>query len=125
MGAAPETLPGRDTTLFVDDPAVAQVNHPRAVAGVGLRMRNLDDRGPLLVELLEELHDLLALARVQVAGRLVSEDHLRVRDHRARDGDELLLAARQLVRVEILLADDRELVEDVAHHALALRLLDV
>ena len=67
----------------------------------------------------------LALARVQVAGRLVGENDLRVRDHRARHGDELLLAARELVRIEILLADDRELVEDVADHALALGLLDV
>ena len=56
------------------------------------------------VEALEQLHDLLALARVEVAGRLVGEDHLGLRDDRARDADQLLLAARQLVRVEILLA---------------------
>ena len=80
---------------------------------------------PLLVQRAEQLHDLLALRRVQVAGRLVGEDHLRVRDHRARDADQLLLAARELVRIEILLADDLEAVEDVADHALALLPADV
>ena len=96
-----------------------------AVAGVGLRVRDLDDRRAGVVQLLEELHDLAALARVQVAGRLVGEDDLRVGDDRARDGDELLLAAGELVRIEVLLADDVEAIEDVADHAVALGLLDV
>jgi len=38
---------------------------------------------------------------------------------------EWRLPPGQLVRVEVLLSDDREPVEDVAHHALALRFLDV
>src|SRR4051794_1957395 len=109
------------TPSLLDDPAVAEVDDAGAVGGVGLGVRDLDDRRPAFVELLEQLHDLLALARMQVARRLVREDDLRVGDDGSRDGDELLLAARELVRIEILLLDDRELVEDVAHHALALR----
>src|SRR5438045_607773 len=38
----------------------------------------------------------------------------------ARDADELLLSARQLVRIQVLLADDLEAVEDVGHHALTI-----
>jgi hypothetical protein len=56
-------------------------------------MRDLHDRGAFAVELLEELHDFLALVGVQVAGRLVREDQLRIGDDGARDADELLLAA--------------------------------
>ena len=88
-------------------------------------MRHLDDRRAALVQRSEQLHDLFALRRVQVAGRLVGEDDLRVGDHRARDADELLLAARELVRIEILLADDLKAVEDVADHALAILAADV
>src|ERR1043166_7956633 len=103
-------------SLLVDDPPIPEVDHARPVAGVHFRVRDLHDRRPLLVELLEQLHDLLALARVQVAGGFVGQDDLWIGDHGARDGDELLLSARQLVGIEILLPDDRELVEDVAHH---------
>ncbi len=76
---------------------------------------------PSRVEALEQLHDLAALAGVQVAGRLVGEDHLRAGDDRAGDGDQLLLAARELVRVEVLLPDDLEAVEDVADDGLRAR----
>src|SRR5215217_3979398 len=111
--------------LLVDNPAVAQLNDAAAIGSVRLRVRHLDDRRSPLVQFAEQLHDLLALAGVQVARRLVGEDYLRIGDDRPRHRDELLLTARQLIRVEILLPHDRELVEDVADHALALRLLDV
>ena len=88
-------------------------------------MRHLHDRRALLVEPLEQLHDFLPLRRVQVAGRLVGQDHRRIRDDGARDADELLLAARELSRIEILLGDDAEAIEDVGDDALALGFLDV
>ena len=54
---------------------------------------------PLLaIELLEEREDLVAGARVEVAGRLVGEEERRLGDERARDGDALLLPAGELVR---------------------------
>ena len=46
--------------------------------------------------LAEELEDLAAGLRVEVAGRLVGEDDGRLRDQRARDRDALLLAAGEL-----------------------------
>ena len=96
-----------------------------AVGGVHLGVRDLDDGRAFGVELLEQLHDLAALIGVQVAGRLVGQDDRRLRDERARDGDQLLLSAGELRRVEVLLADDLEAVEHVADQAVALLLLDV
>ena len=46
---------------------------------------------------------------------------LRARNHRPRHPDELLLAARKLIRVEVLLAHDAEAVERVGHQRLPLR----
>ena len=110
---------------LVDDPAILQVDDPVAVGGVGLRVGDLDDGGPLLVELFEDLHDLLRLPGVEVAGRLVGEDHLGAHDHRTGDAHQLLLAARELVGEEVLLADHLEAVEGVADQRLALGALDL
>src|SRR5205085_9666719 len=103
---------------------VTSLDDSAAIAGINLRVGDLDNGRAPLVQLLEQLHDLLALTGMQVPGRLVRENDLRVGDDGACDGHELLLAARELVWIEVLLPDDRELVEDVADHALALRLLD-
>ena len=56
---------------------------------------------PRRPQLLEQRHHLDAGLGVEVAGRLVGQDHLRLGDQRARDGDALLLAARHLVRVVV------------------------
>src|SRR5918993_1164155 len=53
---------------------------------------------PRLVKLLLQLHHIGAGLRVEVAGRLVGEDHGRFADQRPGDGDALLLAARELGR---------------------------
>src|SRR5262249_43074442 len=62
---------------------------------------------------------------VEVPRRLVGEEELGPPDEGPRDGDELLLAAGELRRVEILLRDDVEAVERVGDQAGALRALDV
>ena len=69
---------------------------------------------PSRVEPAEELHDLPALARVEVAGRLVGEEQLRAGNDGAGHRDELLLAAGELAGKEVLLADQLEAVERVA-----------
>jgi patatin-related protein len=109
----------------VDDPAVEKADDAVAVLGVSLRVGDLDDGRPLVVELLEQAHDLLGLGRVQVAGRLVGEQQLGIADHRAGDADQLLLAAGELGGEEVLLADDVEAVERVGHQRLAVGPLDV
>ena len=64
-----------------------------------------------LVDPQQELEDLPADQRVEVAGRLVGDDDARVVDERARDRGALLLAARELLRVLLGLVgqpDERE-----------------
>src|SRR5262245_53004877 len=102
----------RDLTIRAD-PAVAELDEALAEPGDALVVRNLDDRRAVLVQSAQELHDLLALTPVQAAGRLVGEHDAWVRDHGARDGDLLLLAARQLRRVQVLLAYHLEAIEDL------------
>ncbi len=88
-------------------------------------MGHLHDGRAFVIELLEKLHDLFALAGMQIAGGLVGQDQFRISDHGARHRDQLLLPAGQLARVEIALADDVEAVERIADNGRALRALDV
>src|SRR3954454_18810234 len=60
-------------------------------------MGHHNDRDAALgVETAEQLHDIGTAATVQVAGRLVRQQHGRFADERARDGHTLLLSAREL-----------------------------
>src|SRR5437899_3861157 len=106
-------------------PPIPQVNDALAVSRIRLRVRHLHDRRPAAVQLREQLHDLLPLARVEIAGRLVGEDQGRRVDQCARHGHELLLAARELPWEEIFLRDDSESVQRVGNQRVALALLDV
>src|SRR5262245_347156 len=92
-----------NSTFGPGDPPVFELDDPIAVRRIRLRVRHLNDRGVRLIQLLEQFHDLAALARVQVARGLVGENELWFRDHRARDTNELLLSTRELPRIEILL----------------------
>src|ERR1700690_942329 len=92
--------------LVFPDPTVEELDDAIAVSRVGLGVGDLDDGGALVLQSLEEFHDLLALAGVEVAGGLVRQDEFGIRHQGPRYGDELLLAARELVRIEVLLAHD-------------------
>src|SRR5215218_5464220 len=83
-------------SLLPDHPSVLELNDPIAISGVRFRVRHLDDRGALAVQLLEQFHDLLGLGGVEVARGLVRQDQLRAGNDGPGDGDELLLAAREL-----------------------------
>src|SRR5579862_8403081 len=111
--------------LPVDDPAISQLNDAVAVGGPCVVVCHLNNRGAVVVEPLEQIHDHFSLAGVQAAGRLVGENEFRLANHSAGDGDELLLSAGKLIRVERFLADDLEAVENVGHHPFALGFLDV
>src|SRR5712691_12394086 len=56
--------------LFLDHPAVAQLDDACPIRRVHFRMRDLDDRRAALVQRAEQLHDFFALRRMKVAGRL-------------------------------------------------------
>src|SRR5580700_4338464 len=62
-------------------PAVRQIDDAVTTLRVRHRMRHLYDGRPFLVQLLEQVHDLLPLAGMQVPGRLVGKDQFRARDH--------------------------------------------
>ena len=58
---------------------------------------------------------------MEVAGRLVGQNEFRFGDDRARDADQLLLAAGELARVKILFPDDREAIEGIGDERGAFR----
>src|SRR6185295_4465399 len=89
----------RRSGLLLDDAAVEEVDRPLRVAGEARVVGDHADRRALVVQLLEQVHDLLAVARVEVAGRLVGVQDRRLADDRAGDRNALLLAARELRRV--------------------------
>ena len=51
---------------------------------------------PFFVQRAQHLHHFLAMCRVEVAGRLVGENHRLVANDGARNGDTLLLTAGKL-----------------------------
>src|SRR5580704_6159965 len=110
---------------LIGDPTIDDVDDPVAVFRVPLVVRHLDDRRAGVIQLLEQIHNLLALAGVQVAGRFVGQNDLGIGHDGAGDGNQLLLSAGKLVGIQILLADDLETVEHVANDTVALGFLDV
>lgn len=111
-------------SLFLH-PAVAELDDAIASCGVFLGVGDLDDGGAFVVEFGEEVHDFPALVGVEIAGGFVGEDQARAGDDGAGDGDELLLSAAELARIEVLLRDDVETVEGIRDERFAFSLFDV
>ena len=79
----------------------APVAHEQLTARTGRDLgfvRDEDDRAAFLVHRLEYLHDLFRRLRIEVAGRLIGHDDMRVIHKGPGDGDALPLAAGKLVR---------------------------
>ena len=57
------------------------------------------DRGPVLVQTGEDVHDLRTIVGVEVSRRLIGQDQFRIADNGTRDSRPLLLTSGQLVRV--------------------------
>ena len=92
---------GRTQNMFVAriarDVSVTQRDVAAAVlCDLGV-VRHEDDRAPRGVELLEKHQHLETRPRIEIARRLVREDHRRVVDQRPGDGHALHLSARHLV----------------------------
>src|SRR5690242_4483874 len=90
-------LVGGAGSRVADDFPVLEGDQP---VGVGGGDRVVGDHHHRLIELVDRLaqqaHDVGAGLRVEVAGRLVGEDHGRLADEGAGDGDPLLLPAGEL-----------------------------
>src|SRR5688572_28037819 len=69
--------------------------HAKAVEQVNVVGRH-QDRDADRIESLEQVHHLEREVRVEVACRLVGDEHRGLRDHRAGDADALLLSCREL-----------------------------
>ena len=82
----------------LDLTAVEQPDDPGRSRGEPLIVRHHDDRGPGLVEFLEDGDDLVAHLAVEIPGGLIGEQDARAADDRPRDGDTLALAPRKLRR---------------------------
>ena len=78
------------------DAAVAHAHRPPRPGGDVIFMGDHDDGFALVVELAQEPHDLVARVRVEIAGRLVRQNDMRIVDQGTGDGHALLLAAGKL-----------------------------
>src|SRR6202165_2966097 len=75
-------------------------------------MRDDDDRDAALgVEAVQQLHDLICVARIELTCRFVREHDPRVVDERSRDCDALLFAAAQLPRQVFAAVGQADLIE--------------
>src|SRR5690349_21520331 len=106
--------------LLLDDAAVEEVDGAAGVAGESRVVGDHADGRAVLVQLGEQLHDRLAVARVEVTGRLVGEQNGGLADHRAGDGDALLLTAGELRRVVLHAVRHADPLESLLHPLLAL-----
>ncbi len=93
------------------------------VPGEARIVRHHADRRPLAVQILEEGHDRLAVARVEVARRLVGEQDAGLADQGAGDRHPLLLAPRELARKMARAVRHADLLQRLAHRLRPLRRL--
>ena len=83
-----------------------------------------DHRGAELVQGIEQMEQPQRHFRIDVAGRLVGDEQLGPADHRAGDGDALLLAARQGRRPGAGAVGEADPGEHLAHRRLEILVLD-
>ena len=88
--------------VIVKNQPVAHDHVSLRISGDVLLVRDHDDGDAVLVELLENGHDLNAGSAVEIAGRFIRQQYLGLVDQRARDRDALLLTAGKLTRKMVL-----------------------
>src|SRR5215472_7530209 len=90
--------------MIVPDQTVAHADVTLCVGRDVPLMRDHDDRDSVLVELLENCHDLYAGAAIEIASRFVGEQHLRFVDQCSRNCHSLLLPAGKLTWIMVFTA---------------------
>src|SRR5438132_6121299 len=88
---------GLRTQPSVLNPSIPNMNDARRLPRHIILMRDNDDRVAMVVQVAEEVEDLAAGLRVEVAGRLVGQQQRRLVHQRAGDGDALALSSGQLI----------------------------
>ena len=86
--------------------------------GIVLGVGHHDDSGTFPVQLGKQLHHFRAVFRVQVTGRLIGEDDLRIRNDGAGNGHTLLLTSGKLLWEMARTVTDIHPFQDVVHHLL-------
>src|SRR4030095_15642060 len=70
-------IPATNECELLDHPPTRELDRPAAIGGIAVRVGHLNDRCSLLVQPGEQLHDLVSLTRMQVAGWLIGQDQFR------------------------------------------------
>src|SRR5690606_5657993 len=98
--------------LVIGEVAIDEAQEALAIGCDVLLMRDHDDGDrPFAVQPRDEVHDLPAGLRIQIAGRLIGEEDGGIGDDGAGDGHPLLLAAGKLLRGVALPAGKADLCE--------------
>ena len=98
-----------ELSLFHGDDAAADGVHDAFVMG------GEEDGRAELVDLLQDADDVIGVRRVEIAGRLVGDDDVRMVDDGPGDGHALFLAAGELVREIPHLVGQIDELEDMRH----------
>ena len=77
-------------------PTIEEVNNPVATRRIGFGVGHLHNRCSLLVQTLEQFHDLLTLCGMEIPRGLVGKKEPGFGDHSPRNGDQLLSDAEGL-----------------------------
>src|SRR5438034_7638999 len=112
-----------DLVLVTDpflEPAVPHADHTRCLGRDRDVMRD-EDHGVALLrgESPQQRHDLLAGRRIEISGRLVGEENMRLVCQRARNRDPLLLTAGELRREVLRPAGKTDRLQQLLHTSLA------
>ncbi len=108
---------GRLIGRALDQPAVDHVQDFRHARGHVAIVRDHQHGHPALaIELDDELVDLIAGLRVEVAGGLVCEENTRLQHERTRERDTLLLTTRELAGTVLQTITDADAIEQRLRH---------
>jgi hypothetical protein len=83
-------------------------------------VRHHDNGSALFVQFGQQSHHLRTVLGIQVTGRLIGKNQLRVRYHSAGNGHTLLLSAGKLLREVLGPVTDIHPFQNIIHHAFAL-----
>ena len=85
---------------FINQP-IAQLNSPLGMSGNFRVVGHNDNRGSLLMDLMQQIHDFCSRMTIEITGRLIRYNHYRLVDERPCDSHALLLASGEFLRLMV------------------------